>query len=707
MSEWLDRFQLGQAYRARIWVRGAQWSAAVGAVLTPWLLLLVRAALAQGFLRTQVMQLMLPSRLQAPLGSQWWLQAAHHIAGSGFGTAIQALCPLLLLVGLLARPAALAMLLQVVLLPPAGMSHPLDIVWAALLVFAALHGPGALSLDRLLARGVAASPIPFARALAAACRFASHRIEPVALTGLRVLAAFGAAPGLMLAGRLRQIDSLPTMLPHPLLWLLAAALAAGLFTRAAALVLLSAAPFMAETPNQRLFWALLLLVLVIRGGGAASLDALFQLMARRTRSAPSPEHLPHVVVLGAGFGGVAVARGLARAPCRVTLIDRTNYTLFQPLLYQVATAGLSPAEIATPIRSLFRGRADVAVLLAEVTGIDPAQHQVRLGDVMIGYDQLVVATGARPAYFGHDAWATDAPGLKSIEDATDIRRRLLLAFERAEGAADAAERAAWLTFVVVGGGPTGVELAGAISELARVGMTGEFRNVDPATARIILVQSAARVLPGFPASLSAAALASLRERGVEVLLDCKLTSVTGHAAVLSGSIVPTRTVIWAAGVAASPAAQWLGVAPDRAGRVEVGADLTVPGWPDIFVIGDTAASLAWNGAPVPGLAPAAKQGGAYAARVITARLLHQPKPPPFRYRHFGSLATIGRDSAVAEFGALRLHGALAWWVWGLAHIAFLADARSRVAVMANWIWAYLTFRRSTRLITFPPATPGV
>jgi NADH dehydrogenase/putative oxidoreductase len=387
------------------------------------------------------------------------------------------------------------------------------------------------------------------------------------------------------------------------------------------------------------------------------------------------------------------------APCRITLIDRRNHQVFQPLLYQVATASLAPGDIATPIRSLFRDQANIRVTLGEVVAIDVENRAVVLKDVQVPYDYLVVASGAQHSYFGRNDWAQHAPGLKSIEDGIAIRRRLLLAFEEAENALDEAEQRAWLTFVVVGGGPTGVELAGAIAELARHGLAQDFRRIDPATARIILVQSGPRLLPTFPESLSREAERALRDLGVEVQTDKRVQEVSSEQVTISGEAVRSRTVFWAAGVMASPAAGWLGVMPDRAGRVPVDPDLSVPGREGVFAIGDTAAALAWRGELVPGLAPAAKQTGAYVAGVIRARLRGRAAPPPFRYRHFGSLATIGRQAAVADFGFVRLRGAFAWWLWGLAHIAFLVGGRNRSVVVLQWAWSYFTFRRSTLLIT--------
>ncbi|HVY98040.1 MAG TPA: NAD(P)/FAD-dependent oxidoreductase [Dongiaceae bacterium] len=409
--------------------------------------------------------------------------------------------------------------------------------------------------------------------------------------------------------------------------------------------------------------------------------------------------LPHVVVVGAGFAGLTAVRALAHAPCRVTLIDRRNYHLFQPLLYQVATAALSPADIATPIRSILRRQRNAAVLMARVDGIDRASRKVTFGSRSIGYDYLVVATGARHAYFGRDDWEKAAPGLKKIDDATHIRRRLLLAFERAETSQDPAERRSLLTFVVVGGGPTGVEMAGAIAEIARHALVGDFRAIDPRQARVVLVEAGPRLLPAFPESLSAAARRALERLGVEIVLGKPVTECTEEGVVIGGAFVASKCVTWAAGVAASPAARWLGAAKDRLGRVQVEPDLSIAGSPEVFVVGDTATLALPGGGAIPGLAPAAKQMGAYAARVIGARLAAAPPPPAFRYRHIGSLATIGRAAAVADFGRLRLTGRLAWFLWGIVHVGFLNTYRSRTLVALQWLWAYCTYQRGARLIT--------
>jgi NADH:ubiquinone reductase (H+-translocating) len=407
----------------------------------------------------------------------------------------------------------------------------------------------------------------------------------------------------------------------------------------------------------------------------------------------------HVVIIGGGFGGLTAARALRHLPVRVTLIDRRNYHLFQPLLYQVATAGLSPADIASPIRAILRRQRNITVLLGKVTGIDIAGKAVLTDERRIVYDQLVIATGARHGYFNHEEWAAHAPGLKKIDDATDIRGRILLAFERAEGSSDESERQRLLTFVIVGGGPTGVEMAGAIAELARVALSIDFRYIDPGAARIVLVESGLRVLARFPEALSAVAKRTLEKLGVEVRLGVRVSHCDPTGVVIADERIEAHTIIWAAGVMASPAAKWLDAEKDAAGRVVVEPDLTLPGHKEIFVIGDTALAKATDGTPLPGIAPVAKQQGAYAARVIGARVLGRLAPKPFRYRHRGTMATIGRRSAVADFGKFRHSGFIAWLLWGLVHVYFLVGFRNRIAVTMGWLWAYVTFGRGARLIT--------
>ena len=404
---------------------------------------------------------------------------------------------------------------------------------------------------------------------------------------------------------------------------------------------------------------------------------------------------PKVVIVGAGFGGLTAAKRLAGKPVDVTLVDRRNHHLFQPLLYQVATAALSPADIAAPIRSIFADAPNVRVLLDEVSSIVPSKNRVSLArSGPLDYDWLILATGARHSYFGRDGWAQHAPGLKSIEDATNIRRRVLLALEHAETEADPQRRQQLLTFVVIGGGPTGVEMAGAIAELARRTVSRDFRSITPHCSRVVLVEAGPRILPSFPQSLSAKAEQSLRALGVEIRLNSPVSDVT-HDLVIAGSDrIPARTIVWAAGVEASPAARWLGAEHDPQGRVFVERDLRVPHYDQVFAIGDTANAPGIDGRALPGIAPVAKQQGLCVADQILGRC-----SGPFTYRSFGNLATIGRKSAVIDWGHHQQSGFIAWLIWSFAHIWFLIGFRSRIAVGLSWMWNYLTYQRSARLIT--------
>lgn len=410
---------------------------------------------------------------------------------------------------------------------------------------------------------------------------------------------------------------------------------------------------------------------------------------------------PHVVVVGGGFAGLWTVRGLARAPVRITLIDRGNHHLFQPLLYQVATAGLSAPDIAAPLRHILRSQRNVEVRLAQVQDIDPRTRSIALDDgTALAYDTLVLAAGATHAYFGNEAWAPHAPGLKTLDDALLLRRRLLLAFERAEAEPDPDKRAAWLSFAIVGGGPTGVELAGTLAEIARHTLRQEFRNIDPAEATVRLIEAGPRVLPAFPEDLSARARRQLQALGVDVQTGVPVADIDAHGYRLGETRVAARTVVWAAGVAASPLGALLDAPRDRAGRVQVAPDLRVPAHPDIYVAGDLAAVTS-NGRPVPGVAPAAKQMGRQVAANIVAGLRGQPGAA-FAYRDFGNLATIGRMAAVVHVGRLKLSGVIAWWFWLVAHVFFLIGFRNRLVVMLNWTWAYWTYQRAARIIFGPP-----
>jgi len=419
-----------------------------------------------------------------------------------------------------------------------------------------------------------------------------------------------------------------------------------------------------------------------------------------------PEGLAKVVIVGAGFGGLETTRTLRRVAADITVIDRQNHHCFQPLLYQVATAALSPADVAWPIRHILRAQKNATVLMADVHDVDTAKKRLHTNFGDISYDYLVIATGAMHSYFGHDEWSQVAPGLKHIEDATRIRRSILIAFEQAEIVTDPLEQHRLLTFVIVGGGATGVEMAGAIAEIAQQTLHADFRRIDPRSARIMLIEAGNRLLPAFPPAQSDYVRDTLMHAGVTIMTDTMVTKCDARGVDLNSGRLDAGTIIWAAGVVASPAARWLGAEADRAGRVKVAPDLSVPGHPDIFVIGDAAAVTDAKGRPVPGIAPAAKQMGQYVGKLIAARLAgptqSNSKSKPFRYMHLGDLATIGRRAAVVNFGILQLHGFIGWLFWSVAHIYFLIGIRNRFIVAFSWLWSYLTFQRGARLITYAP-----
>jgi NADH:ubiquinone reductase (H+-translocating) len=413
---------------------------------------------------------------------------------------------------------------------------------------------------------------------------------------------------------------------------------------------------------------------------------------------------PRVVIVGAGFAGLAAARKLARAPVNVTIVDRRNFHLFQPLLYQVATAALSPGDIAWPVRSIFRAQAKVSVVLMEVSAIDTVARRVGDGKASVSFDYLIIATGATHDYFGHEQWADFTCGLKTVEDARQLREKLLLACEAAELTDTLTEQRRYLTAVIVGGGATGVEMAGAMAELSRRTLRGEFRRIDPGTMRIVLVEAGPRVLPTFPPRLSERCRRSLSRMGVEVRTGSAVTGCDARGILIGELRIDAATVVWAAGVRASSAAQWLGAARDRANRVIVNPDLSVPGHSNIFVIGDTS-SVQSPARPVPGVAPAAKQMGRYVGALIRARVRNQGQQSGFIYRHQGDLAVIGRKSAVVALGPLRLSGFPAWLFWCLIHVFFLIGFRSRVVVAFNWLWSFITRQRSSQLISDGPYVP--
>ena len=411
---------------------------------------------------------------------------------------------------------------------------------------------------------------------------------------------------------------------------------------------------------------------------------------------------PRIVIVGEGFGGLSAAKALRGADADVVLIDRKNHHLFQPLLYQVATAGLSPADIAHPVRAALRGADNIEIRMDEVMDVDvEGRSVITASGAEIAYDHLILSTGSVYSYFGHEDWPRLAPGLKTIEDATEIRRKLLLAFERAEAERDPTVQSKLLTFVLVGGGPTGVEMAGAVAELAKATLARDFHNIDPRAARIVLVEAGPRLLGGFPEHLADYAFGALQDMGVEVKLDTPIEHIDEDGVVAKGERIDASAVVWCAGVRATPVGDWLGIETQPGGRIEVGPNLSVPGHPEIFVIGDAAAAKDAEGRPLPGLAAVATQQGEYVGRLVARRIAGKADAGPFVYRNWGTMATIGRSSGVADFGRLTMRGYLAWLLWGLVHIYLLIGFRNRLAVFVNWIWSWMTYGRGARLITGP------
>ncbi|MFN0304365.1 MAG: FAD-dependent oxidoreductase [Burkholderiales bacterium] len=677
--------------------------------VAPLVDLIIRVLIAKTFLVSAIIKLSDWDNALALARDEYPVSWMDPVSAATIAVSIELLGASLLAVGLATRGAALALAALALVIQFNYIVLDTHLFWVALLGWFIVRGAGPISLDANLARGLAASALPFAAPILRGLHAFSAGAKPLYLLlvrlwlGLAVLAAagFGNLSPLLFPMRSADVGTLVLACAFVCAIGFGARFAAALW-----IVALVASGSIDATFAIPWYWAAALAMIVLHGAGELSLDHLTKdfLAARYPELEGTPayplDRLPRVVIVGAGFGGLACAAKLAQAPVQITLVDRHNYHLFQPLLYQVATAALAPGDIAASVRSVFRDAANVRVLLGTVNGVDPAEQFVSLDSGQrIPYDYLVVATGASHSYFGRDDWAPYAPGLKRVEDATEVRRRILIAFEKAEAVDDPDERQSLLTFLIVGGGPTGVELAGAIAELARLGMDKEFRRFDPAAARVLLVQSGPRLLPAFPEKLSAVTQRSLEQLGVEVHLNSKVEAIDALGVSVSGRRIAARTVLWAAGVVASPAAKWLHAEHDNAGRLKVEADLSLAHHPNVFAIGDTALSNAWQGKPVPGLAPAAKQGGLHVASVIWARVLGRRMPPPFRYRHLGSLATIGRKAAVADFGFVRLTGALAWWLWGLLHVGFLVGVRNKVSVMFDWFWAYLTFSSSTRLIT--------
>jgi putative oxidoreductase len=685
-------------------------------VAWPYMELVIRLWIAKLFFTFGVLQLMHWQASLALASDENPFPFIAPVAAVYLSTAIDLTCAMLLAFGLMVRYAAIPLLVLSFITQLLYNPFDTQLFWIALFGWFAVYGAGPISLDGLLRRGLGESALPFIPRI---IRFSTRlRVlgTPLYTSITRIWLGVALLLSAMGSGTHGDLKSFERWLPLDVAMRIpmAAALIGGCLmivgaaTRYVAIaLLLSLFAYSMIDPRvtDSIYLLMLLAILGVHGGGYISLDRAILFLRGQfspkgnARGAAGLEGLPRVVIVGAGFGGMRCAEALRSARISVTLIDRNNYHLFQPLLYQVATAALSPGDIAIPARPMFRDEPLTRLLLGTVTAVDTKRQVVFLANAEISYDYLVLATGATHSYFGKDEWAAYAPGLKGIGDALAIRRRILTAFEQAEATFDEEERAALLTFLIVGGGPTGVELAGAIAELARYGMEREFRSFDPAQSRVILVQAAPRLLPSFPERLAGTAQRSLERLGVEVRLNSRVDHIDEGGVAIDGMRIAARTVLWAAGVAASPAALWLNSPADKAGRLIVGSDLRVPGLPNVFAIGDTALSKGWRGENVPGLAPAAKQGGAYVASYLRASIEGREPPSAFRYRHLGSLATIGRKAAVADFGTVRLWGAPAWWLWGIVHVGFMLGIRNRVATLTNWFWAYLKFGGGIRLIT--------
>jgi putative oxidoreductase len=681
----------------------------------PYIELAIRLWIAKLFFSFGVLQLMQWQVTLALASQENPIPPLEPAAAAILSTGIYLLCAVLLGIGFMTRYAALPLLALSIVTQLLYQPFDTQLFWIALSGWFVIYGAGPIALDSLLRRGLADSALPLIPSLIKASTGLKARGTPLYISLLRVWLGAALLVAAYASSHPAEVETLGRWLPLDVAaripvgaaFMGGILLVIGAGTRyIATLLLVSLVAYSVVDPRatDSIYLLMFLAILGIYGGGLLSLDRAALLWRERssaTRSSgpDSIQGLPRVVIVGAGFGGLECAQALRDVAVAVTLIDRTNFHLFQPLLYQVATAALSPGDIATPARQMFRNAPSTRLLLGTVSGVDTQRRLVSTQNGEIPYDYLVLATGATHSYFGKDQWAPFAPGLKRVEDALEIRRRILTAFERAEATSSEEERKAWLTFLIVGGGPTGVELAGAIAELARFGLDNDFRAFDPSKARVILVQAAPRLLPSFPERLASIAQRSLEKLGVEVHLGGRVDHIDATGVAVSGTRIEARTVLWAAGVAASPAAEWLNAPADKAGRVLVDNALNVPGFAGVYAIGDTVASHGWNGQLVPGLAPAAKQGGRYVAKQIRSLIEARPPMPAFRYRHYGSLATIGRKAAVADFGLFTLSGAPAWWLWGVVHVGFMLDVRNRIATLTNWFWAYLRFGGSIRLIT--------
>ncbi|MEM9500445.1 MAG: FAD-dependent oxidoreductase [Pseudomonadota bacterium] len=698
--------------------RWAKWYSGGAELFWPFTDVVIRLFVAQAFFRSGLVKVtdwdtaVYLATYEYPVS---WMSPVN---AAMTGLAIELIGPVLLLLGFFTRPAALAMAALTIVSQAVYVPTTTNLIVSAILVWYVLQGPAAFSIDRLVAAGAKQSALPLSRPAVVAGEWLRAEVAPVMMAAIRLWLALALlAHASVFEPSIALATWLPTTIfvgmPDWLAILFAVLLAIGLAASVVSYILVIVIGFVmiaGAHPDVTFYPFLLLAIHEARGAGVLSIDGVIARWMERNilfdrDYSEIPDRWPHIVVVGAGFGGLAAVERLKRLPVRITLIDKRNYHLFQPLLYQIATATLNPADIATPIRSLFRSDGNVRVLKGEVQGIDSKAKTVTFDtkgakDQVIEYDKLVLATGATHSYFGKDEWGDFAPGLKTIEDGVAVRASILNAFEQAEASEDEERIKRLLTFVIVGAGPTGVELAGAIAELGKFSVEREFRTCDPSSARVVLVQAGNRILPAFPEELSSDATESLEELGVEIRTDCRVTDIAErHVRIGEDTIIETETVLWAAGVTASPAARWLNAKSDKSGRIIVDHQLRVKGHEDVFAIGDTAGSMAWDGNPVPGLAPAAKQAGTYVSRVVEAELLDKECPGPFEYKHQGSLATIGRKSAVADFGSFSLSGASAWWLWGLVHVGFLTGARNRALVIINWMWSFFARHSGVRLIT--------
>ena len=692
----------------RVWIKG--FKAAIS-LSRPFWDFLARFVLAQALLASAFVKLSDWQTAIALATFEYPVPFMSPVMAAQTGLAIELIGGILLLLGLMTRGASLAVAILLVVSQFYYIPTDYNLFAIALLSWFFVHGAGAFSTDRVIGKGVADSALPLAAQLYAFGQMMTVYLSPWLLfifrlwLAITMLISAEILPGFANA-MLYPSGSFAPILPAILIGFAAFAflgIAGSVFAVTLAL-LLTGTDFMGFNPSLTFASILMVLVFLFHGSGQISFDRVIGHWLERNllfdrKHNVVPDSWPHVVIIGGGFGGLSCAMKLKDMPVRITLIDRNNFHLFQPLLYQVATAGLSPSDVAIPIRSLFRNDRNVRILLGEVSAIDRDAQTVTYNGGSTSYDHLVVATGATHSYFGKDEWAPFAPGLKRVEDAINVRGQVLRAFEEAEASNDPEQVKRLLTFVIVGGGPTGVELAGAIAELARFGLADEYRNFDPGNARVILVQSGPRVLLPFPESLSENAAQSLRDLGVELLLGGRVTDIQDGYVQVGEDRIDTETVLWAAGVAASPAGKWLSVETDRAGRVPTDEYCRLQDSPNIYVIGDTASTNAWDGNAVPGLAPAAKQAGLYVASALRQQLSGQGLPPAYRYKHQGNLATIGRKAAVADFGKVKFSGTLAWWFWGIVHVGFLVGVRNRATVLINWIWNYFTLRMGIRLIT--------